>query len=58
MNTINTCNRTPNWNACKWRDENTELSVDSKHILCHTQDPNHKCCGLCKVNVETESNYD
>ena len=58
-NIINTCTRTPNWNACKWRNENTILSDCYKHILCHTQSANHECIGLLKITKQaatSESN--
>lgn len=48
----NLCLRIPNWNSCKWRDENTILSPDGESCLCHSQKQRVDCPGCLCVDTE------
>lgn len=52
----NICTGVPNWNVCTWRDENTIISKDGKHTLCHSQCAHHKCERLLKINTQQQTN--
>lgn len=55
---LNICTGVPNWNVCTWRDENTIISKDGKHILCNSQCAHHKCERLLKINTQQQINID
>lgn len=50
---INACMGVPNWNSCRWRDNNTLVCKENlKYILCHTQCKDHRCERLLRVNIQ------
>lgn len=54
---LNICTGVPNWNVCTWRDENTIISKDGKHILCHSQCAHHECERLLKIKYTVTNKY-
>lgn len=49
---LNICTGVPNWNVCTWRDENTIISKDGKHILCHNQSKRCECVRLLRIDTQ------
>lgn len=48
MKYVNIFTRRPNWNGCKWLNENPENSFS----LCHNQSKGNTCPGCIRITEE------